>query len=747
MAALFAAATAFLSASVAHAAPTQAPAPAPAPAAARPTAAADAQGQFAYLAAQLRHSPVYISDELPRAVPRSTAPFFAAQARRLHVPTYIVVVPFTTSGGLDSGLLAGIHDHLGRKGLYVALSEMGLSDVQTFGVSVPGAADAKTATTYEMPLDATPRETFRHFADVLLSGHADQRADQARARYGGAYNSNEPPALHTTQTDREDQSFLTGVTVVGVPLTALLIAKYAGARRRSRRGPSAMGTVTIGDAGSVGSIGDAAAPAAPAGRTAVKKGTSKNGRTKAGTARAGTAKTGTARSRTGKNGGLRRTVTSAGPGGAAAPGRPRRQWPLLELGALALAALLALTASRVFDDTTTGDGSVPTAADMRARVDRVAEGLRHDPIYVDPEIASPLDAARHAALRERIGTLSVPVLVAAVPTSTDDESRGDEDLLAEQLHDRLRRDALFVLADPTGGRIEIVNYGAHVDASYLYDRPKDLSYADPATAPLGPRLDRLLTYLSKAPGSAQAGRPYDPPPAPDPVAQQKLPGLFSGDFRAGLFIGGLAAVLLFGLVVAVWALVRWLGRGRARAVAAAAAPVEPRRTWLRRTAWEEVDALTTELESVAELPEEARRRAWECLDAAALLVDGDSDGRIDGDATAAGLACAIVLARAGRAAVREPSAAAYVCHRNPLHGTADGQRSKPTAGRRKVPIRPVCAACWEKPGEVLRLYGADGSGRPGHRPYPLHPGPLAALANGAGIDQLTREVRESFGVN
>ncbi|WP_202487097.1 MULTISPECIES: hypothetical protein [unclassified Streptomyces] len=676
VAALLTAGTVLLTAGAAHAAPAQAQPQVPAPTG--PTA----QGQFAYLAAQLRRGPVYISDELPRAVPRSTAPFFAAQARRLHVPTYVVVLPFATSGSLDSGLLAGIHDHLGRKGLYVALSEMGLSDVQAFGVSVPGAQDAKTATMYEMPMDATPREAFRHFADVLLSGQAPQRADQARARYGGAYNSHEPPALHTTQTDREDQSFLTGVAVVGVPLTALLITKYAGARRRSRRDPSAVDTVGSG----------------------------------------------------------------AKPGGGAAPARPR-QWPLLELGALALAALLAFTASRVFDDTTTGDGSMPTAADMRARVDRVAEGLRHDPLYVDPEIVPPLDAAQHAALRERIGGLPVPVLIAAVPMSTADESQGDEDLLAKHLHDRLRRDALFVLANPASGRIEIVNYGIHVDASYLYDRPRDLSSADPATAPLGSRLDRLLTYLSKAPRAARPGQPYDPPPAPDPVAQQKLPGLFAGDFRAGLFVGGLAAVLLFGLVVAVWALVRWLGRGRARAVAAAAAPVEPRRAWLRRTAWAEVDALTAELESVTELPEEARRRAWECLDAAALLADGDSDGRIDGDATPAGLACAIVLARAGRATVREPSAAAYVCHRNPLHGTAVEQRSKPPAGRRKVPIRPVCAACREKPGEVLRLYGADASGRLGHHPYPLHPGPLAALANGSDIDQLTRQVRESFGVN
>ncbi|MEU8915698.1 hypothetical protein [Streptomyces nigrescens] len=37
--------------------------------------------QFAYLAEQLRKSPVYVSDQIPREVPRSTAPAFARADR------------------------------------------------------------------------------------------------------------------------------------------------------------------------------------------------------------------------------------------------------------------------------------------------------------------------------------------------------------------------------------------------------------------------------------------------------------------------------------------------------------------------------------------------------------------------------------------------------------------------------------------------------------------------------------------
>ncbi|MHB6909158.1 hypothetical protein [Streptomyces sp. DB-54] len=668
----------------------------------------DTASQSAYLAGQLRHDPVYISDQMPRVVPRSTAPAFAAEAKRLHVPAYVLVLPSASSGGMGSGLLAGIHDRLGRKGLYVTVSESGLSDVQTYGVSLPGAADAKTATLYELPYDATPREVFRHFVDVLTSGQAHRRAEAARATYGGAYNTHEPPTLHTTQTDRENQSFLTGTVVAGVPLSALLITSHALRRRRVRRRPDVPG------------------PAGGAKDGRRKDGTAKNGRTQ----------------KNGRSvkGGPATAVGGPGPGSA-----PRRGW-LLPLGALVLAGLLAFTASRVFSDTSTGDGSVPTAADLRTRVDRVAEGLRHDPLYVDPESQSPLDSAQRAQLHERLGSLPVPVLIAALPSSPDDESGGNADLLAESLHNRLHRDALFVIADLPSGSLSVVNYGTRVDTSALYGASREpaAGYRDAST--LGPRLDRLLASVAKAPTSRTAGEPLPPLPAKYLLAQQKLPGLFTGDFHPGLFIGALAALLLFGLVVAVWAIVARLGRRGARAMAEAAAPVEPRQSWLRRTARQELAALTAELESAGDLPEEARRRAWECLDAAALLIDGDSDGRIDDDATPAGLACAITLARVGRTAAREPSAATHVCHRNPLHGAAAGQTAKRPAGSRKPLPRPVCAACQETPGEMLRLYGSDGSGRPGYSPYPAHPGPLAALAKGAGTDQLTREVRESFGV-
>ncbi|WP_435602347.1 hypothetical protein [Streptomyces sp. bgisy130] len=645
-------------------------------------AASDDPTQYAYLAAQLRKSPVYVSDQIPREVPRSTAPAFAREARRLGVPTYVMVLPHTSYGTAADGLLAGVHDRLGRRGLYVALSDTGLDAAQTYGVDLPGTADAVSEAVYAMPYDATPREVFRHFVEVVASGQAHQRAEEARAAHEDE-GLDDGPGLHTDTTERENQSFVTGIAVLGIPLTVLLVTVHALQRRRVRN---------------------------PAGG---------------------------ARQRPG-----------AGPG----PFPRARLLPLMA-GAAVLGGLIAFTASQVFDDTTSGDGSRPTAADMRARIDRVSAGLRHDPLYLDPESRSTLDGAERNRLRKRLRELDVPVVIAALPTPPDDESGGSTELLAKQLHDRLRRDALMVFADPATGGIELVNYSTRVDDSYLVDRPRDLTYTGPAEEQLGRHLDELLTYVGKAPRAKTGGRLYDPPPAPDPVEEKALPGLFTGDFEPGMVIGTFAAGLVFGLVAAARAIARRLiRRGRPAApgaggAAAPAAPDRPTLAWLRRTARQDLDALTAALETSAAPPEEARRRAWECLDAAALLVDGDSDGRIDTDAGPVGLTCAVVLARAGRTALAEPAAARQVCHRNPLHGAARRRATaRPADGGPARPL-PVCEACRVASGPVLRLRSSGGGGRGGYVPYATLPGPLAALGDGVGIDQLTRDVREYFGVH
>ncbi|MCB5909795.1 hypothetical protein LIU39_20875 [Streptomyces sp. SF28] len=680
-------------------------------------------GRTAYVAGQLRKNPVYISDQLPRDVPRSTAPEFATQAKRLGVPVYVMVLPDTALSADGAGFIAGVHDRLGRAGLYVVVSGPGMPQVQTYGVDLPGAQDAARATLYGLSYDATPRESFHYFVDVLASGKAHERYTAARAEYGGDAPS-DPPKLHIDVTDRRNQSFVSGIAITGIPLSALLLVWYVRRRRRLRHTHAATDRIPAARNGQ--------GPAAP-GVTLRKPATA---------------------------------ATDGSPGRGPAPvtkpdpGRPAgwaRAWTAgLLLAALALSGALAFTASQVFNERTSGDGSHPTAADLRARTDRVAAGLRRDPLYTDPESEPALSTTERARLREQLAALHVPVLIAAVPSLSDDESGGSAELFAKSLHDRLRRNAVIVLADPLSGSIDVANYGTPVSSPYLNDRPGYLSFPPSEDHAIGSRLDKLLTYVAKSPPAKAGSMPYAPEPADDPVKEKALPGLFATDFGPGLLIGALLAVAVLGLVAtgraAGGALIRRIGRRDDSATAPGTpkppeAPAEPSTAWLRRTARQEVDTLTTALNTASGLPERSRHQAWECLDAAALLIDGDSDGRIDADAPPASLACAIALALAGRAAVAGPAAPQQLCHRNPLHGVAHGtRRIRPQGSGRARPL-PVCAACLVVPGTVLRLGATPDAGRADRVPYPALPGPLATLAEGAGIDQLTHDVREYFGVH
>ncbi|MFD9816456.1 hypothetical protein [Streptomyces sp. NPDC059080] len=700
---------------------------------AAPSRADTRRSRAAYLADQLRRDPVYISDQVPREAPRSSAPFFAAQAARLHVPVYVMVLPDTALGAGDAGFLAGVHDRLGRDGLYVALSGPGMPEVQAYGVEVPGARDAARATLYELPYDAMPRETFQHFVDVLLSGRAHERAEAGSAM---ADSGAELPKLHPGPTERENQSFVTGIAVAGIPLAVVLVGLYVRRRLRLRRARG--GSPVPGPRA-------ARSPAAPA-LSLRKPGDAPDedteGRTPGRTPQGGAAD----RARKG-------AADPPSRGRFAGLRRPAPAVTVLLVVAVALAGGLAVTAARLFADRSYGDDALPTPADMRSRVERVTAGLRHDPLYTDPESEPVLSSAERTRLHKRLAALDVPVLIVAVPSVTDDESGGNREILVQALHQRLYRDALFVLADPLAKTLSVVNYGAPINA-YALPRSHFVLPELHETRTLGDRLDALLGDVADAPRDSAGNRPYDPGTAADPVAEKVLPSVFAADFAPGLMIGTFLAALLLGLVAAVRALAGAVGRRRTAGgpapggvPAASEAPDEPSLAWLRRTARQEADALTAALGAHDALPERTRRRAWECLDAAALLIDGDGDARVDADATPASLACAVALARSGRAAVEGPAAPERLCHRNPLHGPARGTRRIPPAGGGRARSLPVCGRCRTVPAPVLRLGPAADSGRADRVPYAELPGPLAALADGAAIDQLTRDVREYFGVH
>ncbi|MDT0380565.1 hypothetical protein RM572_17570 [Streptomyces sp. DSM 42041] len=696
-----------------------------------PAFAGEGEGQVsrsAYLARQLAENPVYVSDQVPRAVPRSAAPLFARAAARLDVPTYLMVLPSDGLGVNDEALLASVHDRLGKDGVYVVLGEDGIyGAAAAYGVRA-SAGEAMRAAQYELPGDAGAVAAFDRFVEVLDSGEAAARADAA-AR---AYRRGEDPAdRYPSRTDRNNQSFVTGALMSGSALAVVLCGWHVVRRGERRRD------------------GTAAAPRER--RTDLSTSPSSSGRSAA-----------------------------RGP----SPVRPARRRPTprvaLVLAGAVTATLVGVGGHVVCDETRSDAGPPPTAQDLRARVERVAAGLRESPFYADPESPAVFDAAEQRQLRDRLAELDVPVYVAALPVVTEDACAGDERLLAERLHDELGQDGVFVVADSTGsGRITVSNYGARLDEAALYRLPDEVENSTEAVWEaedrlLPERLTALFAHIEKAPQGPPGEPYYDPEPAPDAAAEDLLPPLVSEDFWPGLtVIGPLAAVLLLGVTAVVLGLAGLRSPTRAGAAAGARtstggargttagppspgsgapAPDRPTPGWLRRTLHAELGDLGTVFDAEGPaLPADVRKRVWSCLDAARLLVDEDGDHRLDRDADPLELACALTLVRAGAHAARARSVrhADVPCPLNPLHGPATARHRVRLPGAAQATRTPVCAHCRDELASgrpavdlMLRLPPPDGGSAVR---YDELDGPVQLFDT--DTEDLVDDIREYLGVH
>ncbi|MEW1866147.1 hypothetical protein AB0399_38225 [Streptomyces sp. NPDC088194] len=719
--------------------------------------AAPPVSQSVRLAAALRADPVYVTDQLPRVVPRSTAPAFAALAKTTGVPTYVLVLP--DHGGSGDALLGTVHDRLGRDGLYVEVDDMGVAAAKAFGVRAP-ADDARTIALYALPYDAGPLRSFRVFTEAIASGpaRAAHRADQLEKKYGNTGREVAPDYIDST--DRANQSFLTGIALTCLPLSVLLIGWFLRARRRRTRARGAVGGGGAG--GGVGGGGGAGVTLAKGGRPPGKP--------------AGRSTRKGAKGAKDSRGAEDRTVRG---------GRVRALLPE-SAAALLLVLGIVLLAPQLFDQTTDSAASPPTRADLTARVDRVAAGLRQGAVYTDPESPQVLDAARLAELRRKIAAFRTgPIRLAVVPQLPDDESAGDSEAFVTALHARLAADGggapgtdagkgsggLYVVADPLSGDIDVYDYGLPLDDLRLtLDLPMAIAYdrSDDASDDnhLGDRLDQLMAYIAKVPHAA-ADPSSGPDQPPEAVSAHKLPGLFHGDFFPGLFVGAFGAAVLVGLTAAgtgTGAALRRRARRGPRRAAVAEPPSRASTAYLAQAARRETDALATRFAAAA--PDAPHRdTAWDCLDTAMLLLgdhDGDGDGRggdgHDGDgrdagARAAESAAATVLAQAGLAALAGRPYL-HCCAVNPLHGAAatggaatdaagpsdrvpSARRAAARAGRRCDGCR---AAASRGPDALDRrrlfLPGPHGS----WRPYEEAPGPLPTARD--GIARLIAGTRE-----
>ncbi|MFJ5925847.1 hypothetical protein ACIQF6_24885 [Kitasatospora sp. NPDC092948] len=639
--------------------------------------AADSQSRADLLAAELRKNPVYVSAARPRELPRSLAPQIAALAKRTGVPTYVLAVPEPKA----AQLLAVVHDRLGENGLYVVIDGYGDVIASAFGIDVP-AEDAERIARYSTSYDAAPLARFEAFVDAvtLSKEQAGAKSDELAARYRNVERSDQ----YISATDRQNQNLVLGIVSVLIP--GLLIALGLRFSRRYdtpyEEAPSAAGKPAREGRGGDGGKVDLGKP------TAAK--TTKTTRNAKGAKGAKTA-------------------------AAVRAARHRGVLTATLLAAVLAVAGVVLAAPKVYPQTVDGPDLAVSQADLDARVDEIAAGLAAGPIYQDPSTPYALTAAELPALRQRIAELAPvgPVHVVVTASTSEDETNHDSRLLLSLIRQRTGQNGVYILIDPSLGRIDLSSYGTDRDVERRFARldfniryPYG-SYDDPKVMP---RLGQVLDAVAAA-----EPRPGDDPVPTEvtlpPLRGNRLPALFTGDFRGGLALGALLLGLVLLAVRIVAAAVRAvLRRRRARSAdpspahpaAHAARPrrgtAQPSLRQLRGWAEDDVRALAAALAAAApDAP--GRARAWDCLDAAELLADAPH-----GADEPAGLAAVVVLAQGGLAALHG-DLPPTVCRLNPLHGAATGGRVPTWFAR--IGIGPQSAQLCPDCRDALRAAGAN----------------------------------------
>ncbi|OIV36235.1 hypothetical protein BIV57_17425 [Mangrovactinospora gilvigrisea] len=351
-----------------------------------------------------------------------------------------------------------------------------------------------------------------------------------------------------------------------------------------------------------------------------------------------------------------------------------------------------------------------TKADLRARVDRVAAGLRRGTVYYDPETTAGVNAPERAAIAAALARSTVPVHLVMIPLTSDDESGGNADYFLQAVHRRLRAPGLYVQADSPDGGINAAAYGigrrlpAQLPRAVAYPPDAGSAAGTESAGRLPQRLTQLVTLVEKLPRLPAA---HASPAHASPGASAKYltgkPSFFSGPFWPGLTLIGPCAALL---VYAAWRLAGRAAEGR-RALRLAdperpdgpignpqAAP-RPSAEHLARLAAAELAALERALDAV---PPEApgAARAADYRDAGRDL---DADLRRPRDAgawdsrrvsPAAGSLAVAVLGMLGRLELRaggpardagDPEASPLgLCDLNPLHGPAVLRRPADLSG-------------------------------------------------------------------
>ncbi|SHK07147.1 hypothetical protein SAMN05421803_11375 [Nocardiopsis flavescens] len=318
-----------------------------------------------------------------------------------------------------------------------------------------------------------------------------------------------------------------------------------------------------------------------------------------------------------------------------------------------------------------------------ARVERIAEALAEDPLYVDPIM--PLTREGLEDVPAALAAAPVPVFAAAVPLNHEDEAEGDPEVLAAALASVAEEDGVYLVVGPRhdGVAVGAAAHGLEADAYALWSPMAFNEERTPAAA-----LESAAEALAEV--EFTAGDGYRPGFADREVS---LPGPRGERYWAGGFFGGLLLVgpLLAVAVIGLFYLAVHLPRlARSRPSRTALGERALRRLAVRETG--RVRAL------VDREPDRIPAGSMVQAEAALMLMDR-SPRELD-------LLGITVLSRRVLAAVEDPDADTVPCIVDPLHPFAAERAQSRTMGGR-VPLCEECARLDDRTRSrrVLRLRG------------------------------------------
>jgi hypothetical protein len=195
----------------------------------------------------------------------------------------------------------------------------------------------------------------------------------------------------------------------------------------------------------------------------------------------------------------------------------------------------------------------PPAA--QTRIGAITAALKRDPVYVTDQVPRLLPPGTAGKIKALVGRLGVPVyVVVTLPVRHRDDTEAPSDLeaMVPVLHDRLGKDGVYLVVDPSVGLGDVQQFGGtrRIDVEHAYQA---------ATSEL-PYEAGLLSVLDRFVEIALSGRAREralhPSPRPESATRRELDAYDRGNHRAtvenrtALGVGaGLGGLIVLGLLV------------------------------------------------------------------------------------------------------------------------------------------------------------------------------------------------------